>query len=119
MGSLTQFFYIDFIYNVLPRKYLSPQVEWYHEDSSQSIAIAGTIQIQQNPIMGGLKKFEVRVRRNGDRQTHMLIIRRLRQQDAGTYICKIRVVGVSENKWNKKKGSLTVQGMCKIINLHI
>ncbi|XP_005101359.1 lachesin [Aplysia californica] len=84
-------------------------VEWYHEDSAQTISIAETIDVQLNPMMGGLKKYEVRVRRKDDRQTHMLIVRRLRQQDAGTYICKIRVVGKPENRWTKKKGQLTVQ----------
>jgi len=83
-------------------------IEWYHEDSDQAISIAETIQ-PTNPVMGGLKKFEVRVRSSGDRQTHMLIVRRLRQQDAGTYVCKIRIVGVSQNRWTQKKGLLTVQ----------
>lgn len=84
------------------------QVEWFHDNTSQAISISETIQVQ-NPIMGGLRKYEIRVRRNGDRQTHMLIIRRLRQQDSGIYTCKIRITGVDFNNWTQKKGRLTVQ----------
>ena len=86
------------------------QMEWIHKNSSQPISISETIVII-NPVMGGLRKFEVRVRKDGDRQTFMLIIRRLRQQDAGHYECKLRVVGVDYGKCTQKIGTLTVQGM--------
>ena len=87
------------------------QMAWYHKNSSQAISISETIVINNNPVMGGLRKFEVRVRKDGDRQTFMLIIRRLRQQDAGHYECKLRVVGVDYGKCKQKIGTLTVQGM--------
>ncbi|ESO93974.1 hypothetical protein LOTGIDRAFT_228659 [Lottia gigantea] len=62
-----------------------------------------------NPIMGGLRKYEVQVRQAENRMTYMLIIRRLREQNAGTYECSVLITGADNTKWPKKLGLLTVQ----------
>ncbi|KAK0066913.1 lachesin [Biomphalaria pfeifferi] len=83
-------------------------VTWYHQEYKQTISVGETIEVM-NDIIGGLRKYEVQVRKNVDRVTYMLVIRRLRQQDAGWYQCTVRIQSVENNKWPTKKGQLTVQ----------
>ncbi|CAL1530037.1 unnamed protein product [Lymnaea stagnalis] len=83
-------------------------VTWYHEQYSQTISVGETIEVK-NDILGGLRKYEVQIRRTVDRVTYMLVIRRLRQQDAGNYTCTVRIQSVSDNQWPRKRGSLIVQ----------
>ncbi|GFN94376.1 I-type lectin-like protein 3 [Plakobranchus ocellatus] len=83
-------------------------VGWLHVESDQTISSAESIEIN-NPMIGSLRKYEVRVRRDGDRITHMLVIRRLRQQDSGSYQCFVRISSVDQSEWPKKIGTLTVQ----------
>ncbi|XP_034301030.2 neural cell adhesion molecule 1 isoform X4 [Magallana gigas] len=46
---------------------------------------------------------------NGRRVTYMLVIRYLTEEDAGDYLCTIRIQGVQWPEWPKKIGKLTVQ----------
>ncbi|KAK3770709.1 hypothetical protein RRG08_037898 [Elysia crispata] len=83
-------------------------VVWYHVDSEQTISFGEGINVE-NPMIGSLKKYEVRMRAEGDRVTYMLVIRRLRQQDSGTYKCQVRITNTAQEEWPSKLGSLTVQ----------
>lgn len=78
-------------------------------DYGQTISVGETIEML-NPAIGGLRKYEVQTRRNVDRVTHMLVIRRLQQQDAGQYKCTVRIASVANNQWPTKIGTITVQG---------
>lgn len=68
------------------------------------------IVLQYNPMVGGLRKYDVERRMRGDRQTFMLIIRRLLQQDAGQYECQVKIQNQNNLTPVKKIGILTVQG---------
>lgn len=83
-------------------------VIWYHVDSKQIISIGDGINVE-NPRVGSLKKYDVRVRQKGDRHTYMLVINRLRQQDSGMYQCQVQITNAVQDDWPKKFGSLTVQ----------
>ncbi|KAH9504469.1 hypothetical protein Btru_062861 [Bulinus truncatus] len=83
-------------------------VTWYNVEYKQTISVGETIEVM-NDIIGGLRKYEVQVRKNVDRVTYMLVIRRLRQQDAGFYRCTVRIQSVSNDKWPSKLGLVTVQ----------
>lgn len=58
----------------------------------------------------GLKKYDIQSRTNGRRITYMLVIRYLAEEDAGDYLCTIKIQGVEWPEWPKKIGKLTVQG---------
>ncbi|RUS72784.1 hypothetical protein EGW08_019444 [Elysia chlorotica] len=85
-------------------------VEWYHVDSRQTISVLDSILVE-NPMIGSLKKYDVMVRNENDRVTFMLVIRRLRQQDSGTYKCIVRIQNGDQSSWPTKLGSLTVQAL--------
>nr|XP_034301034.1 lachesin isoform X1 [Crassostrea gigas] len=57
----------------------------------------------------GLRKYDMQSRINGRRVTYMLVIRYLAEEDAGDYLCTIRIQGVQWPEWPKKIGKLTVQ----------
>ncbi|XP_056010568.1 lachesin-like isoform X2 [Ostrea edulis] len=57
----------------------------------------------------GLKKYDIQSRTNGRRITYMLVIRYLAEEDAGDYLCTIKIQGVEWPEWPKKIGKLTVQ----------
>ncbi|GFR63718.1 neuronal growth regulator 1 [Elysia marginata] len=84
------------------------EVQWYHKDSKQVIAIGESINVD-NPRIGSLKKYDIRVRAKGDRHTYMLVINRLRQQDSGTYECRVAIRNTAQGTWPRKLGELTVQ----------
>lgn len=82
---------------------------WEHVPTRRAISSEETIETI-NPRIGGLFKYEVQKRfEEGDRTTFTLIIRRLRQNDAGMYKCSVRISGVDPSGWATKLGSLTVQ----------
>ena len=83
---------------------------WDHVDYNEHISRDEDIEYQNNPMIGGLRKYEVQKRMSGDRVTYMLIIRRLVETDAGTYKCTVRITAVPFDQWPTKLGSLTVQG---------
>ncbi|KAK0066911.1 lachesin, partial [Biomphalaria pfeifferi] len=84
-------------------------VTWYHVNFRQTISVGETIEVMKNEVIGGLKKYEVQRKKLGDRDTFMLIIRRLRQEDAGYYRCTVRIQAVNNDLWPTKLGQLTVQ----------
>ncbi|XP_076438270.1 hemicentin-1-like [Babylonia areolata] len=84
-------------------------VMWHHVDTGEHISNDDKIEYQNNPMIGGLRKYEVRKRLSGDRTTYMLVIRRLVETDAGTYKCTIRITAVAFDQWPTKLGTLTVQ----------
>ncbi|XP_062597476.1 uncharacterized protein LOC134258894, partial [Saccostrea cucullata] len=57
----------------------------------------------------GLNKYDIQSRTNGRRITYMLVIRYLAEEDAGDYVCTIKIQGVEGTDWPKKIGKLTVQ----------
>ncbi|XP_065932772.1 lachesin-like [Magallana gigas] len=57
----------------------------------------------------GQRKYDIQSRINGRRVTYMLVIRYLAEDDAGDYLCTIRIQGVQWPEWPKKIGKLTVQ----------
>ncbi|XP_061163807.1 lachesin-like [Saccostrea echinata] len=57
----------------------------------------------------GLDKYDVQSRTNGRRITYMLVIRYLAEEDAGDYLCTIKIQGVEWTDWPTKIGKLTVQ----------
>lgn len=68
----------------------------------------------------GLRKYDMQSRINGRRVTYMLVIRYLAEEDAGDYLCTIRIQGVQWPEWPKKIGKLTVQSTyCRFIELII
>ncbi|XP_055867564.1 lachesin-like isoform X2 [Biomphalaria glabrata] len=89
-------------------------VTWYHVNFRQTISVGETIEVMKNEVIGGLKKYEVQRKKLGDRDTFMLIIRRLRQEDAGYYKCTVRIQAVNNDLWPTKLGQLTVQASPKI-----
>lgn len=62
-------------------------------------------------MIGGLRKYEVQSRINGDRTTFMLVVRRLLEVDAGRYRCYVRIQATPVNMWPSKYGTITVQGI--------
>ena len=90
---------------------------WTHVTSRQPLSQNEKIDLSINRKIDGLPKFEIqkRVSSDGDRITYMLIIRSLRQDDAGQYKCAIEIHGEKSQDWPSKIGELTVQGMYKII----
>ncbi|XP_048748898.2 lachesin-like isoform X2 [Ostrea edulis] len=62
----------------------------------------------------GLKKYDIQSRINGRRITYMLVIRYLAEEDAGDYLCTIKIQGIEWVEWPKKIGKLTVQVAPKI-----
>nr|AJA37893.1 I-type lectin-like protein 3 [Littorina littorea] len=84
-------------------------VMWEHVDTGEQISRDADIEMQLNPMIGGLRKYEVQKRVSGDRETFMLIIRRLVETDAGTYKCTIRITAVAYDQWPTKLGKITVQ----------
>ena len=83
---------------------------WEHVDTGEPLSRDEDIVIQLNPMIGGMRKYEVQKRVSGDRQTYMLVVRRLGETDAGTYKCTIHITAVSYDKWPTKLGRITVQG---------
>ncbi|KAK7469750.1 hypothetical protein BaRGS_00036232, partial [Batillaria attramentaria] len=85
---------------------------WVHVDTAEIISMDSTVTLQINPRIGGLPKYEVFERGPADRRTFMLIIRRLRQQDAGRYECQVKI----QNQVFPvtKVGILTVQVPAKV-----
>ena len=88
------------------------QVTWEHVDTGEPLSRDEGIVIQYNPMIGGLRKYEVQKRVSGDRQTYMLVVRRLGETDAGIYKCTIHITGVAFDQWPYKLGMITVQGQC-------
>ncbi|XP_071111268.1 lachesin-like [Haliotis cracherodii] len=88
---------------------LNHVVTWEHMDTNQIISLDESIDLSYNPIEGGQRKYEVQKRGPDNRVTYMLIIRRLRQQDAGRYRCYVKIQALDFTKWPSKIGSLTVQ----------
>ncbi|XP_046554977.1 protein amalgam-like [Haliotis rubra] len=88
---------------------LSHVVTYEHMDTNQIISLDNSIDLSYNPIEGGKRKYEVQTRGPESRITYMLIIRRLRQQDAGRYRCYVKIQALASTKWPSKIGSLTVQ----------
>lgn len=86
------------------------QVMWEHVDTGEPLSRDEDIVIQLNPMIGGLRKYEVQKRVSGDRETYMLVVRRLGETDAGTYKCTIHITAVAYNQWPSKLGRITVQG---------
>ncbi|XP_041373572.1 lachesin-like [Gigantopelta aegis] len=83
-------------------------VLWIHVNTSQTISKDDTIDLD-NEIVGGLRKYEVKIRPSENRITFMLIVRRLREQNAGYYKCLVRIQGREPKEWPSKVGILTVQ----------
>ncbi|XP_025101533.1 hemicentin-1-like [Pomacea canaliculata] len=84
-------------------------VFWLNKATSETISMDSNIVLQYNPMVGGLRKYDVERRMRGDRQTFMLIIRRLLQQDAGQYECQVKIQNQNNLTPVKKIGILTVQ----------
>lgn len=84
-------------------------VMWHHVDTGEHISNDEDVEYQNNPMIGGLRKYEVAKRISGDRVTYMLVIRRLVETDAGIYKCTIRITSVSFDQWPTKLGKITVQ----------
>lgn len=84
-------------------------VMWEHVTTSETISMDEDIVIPMNPMIGGLRKYEIQKRESGDRLTYMIMIRRLLEPDAGQYKCTIRIQAIPYNQWPTKLGSITVQ----------
>jgi hypothetical protein len=83
---------------------------WEHVDTGEQISRDTDIELPINPMINALRKYEIQRRVSGDRETYMLIVRRLVETDAGTYKCTIRVTATAFDKWPTKLGKMTVQG---------
>ena len=57
----------------------------------------------------GLRKYDIQSRLNGQRITYILVIRYLAEEDAGDYLCTLKIQGVEWPEWPTKIGKLTVQ----------
>ena len=81
-----------------------------HEDKLMASVkmFAGNVDTGNNDD-SGLLKYRMATKSNGRRITYMLIIRYLTEEDAGSYICSIRIQGLAYTQWPKKIGLLTVQ----------
>ncbi|KAK7488894.1 hypothetical protein BaRGS_00019851 [Batillaria attramentaria] len=60
-------------------------VIWEHVDTQQTLSMDENIVIPRNPDIGWTPKYEIQKRESGDRLTYTLVIRRLLEQDGGTY----------------------------------
>lgn len=89
-------------------------VFWIHEDTNELISIDQTIVLQINPRIGQLRKYDVLLHGPEERLTFTLVIRRLRQQDAGRYVCQVKIQNENVLLQVKKVGTLTVQVPPKI-----
>lgn len=87
---------------------------WIFLDTREVISMDNTITLQINELDNGLRKYEVFQRGPQERQTFMLVIRRLRQQDAGSYMCQVRIQNQNLLQQLEKNASLTVQVPPKI-----
>ncbi|BFZ14002.1 hypothetical protein BsWGS_17041 [Bradybaena similaris] len=83
-------------------------VEWSRISTRELISSGESIMIK-NDFLSGVRKYEVQKRINVDRVTYMLVVRRLLQQDAGTYQCQVRIQSVANTQWPKKLGTISVQ----------
>ncbi|KAK3082874.1 hypothetical protein FSP39_007695 [Pinctada imbricata] len=79
----------------------------------ESISVPGNDESGNNDN-SGLLKYAIVTRINGRRTTYMLVIRYLVEEDAGAYVCVVRLQSIPYNEWPTKVGLLTVQIAPKI-----
>lgn len=92
-------------------------VTWTHVTNQQPLSRDETITLSINKDIDGQPKFEIKKRSaaDGDRITYMLIIRGLREDDAGDYSCTIEIQGKKSQEWPSRIGKLTVQVPPKVL----
>ncbi|XP_062597478.1 hemicentin-1-like [Saccostrea cucullata] len=60
-------------------------------------------------VFTGDKRHDIQVKQSALGTTYTLIIRPVSEQDAGDYMCRVKIPGVSLSEWLRKRVTLTVQ----------
>lgn len=84
------------------------KVFWMHRDNQMILTSDDRVQVDEkiNEVVDGYPKYDVVKRIRGDKNTYMLVIRRLILSDSGTYTCLVVVRGAQQNP--SKDGQLIV-----------
>jgi len=83
--------------NCTVSRQMDNKVFWIHKELQMILTNDDRVQVDEsiNAVVDGLTKYDVKLTKQGDQNTYMLIVRRLVLTDAGNYTCQVNVKGFS------------------------